>query len=74
MVSALYRVVLEGMNKIMVPTWQACRNEATAISQATNEFHFESMFVHPKSYPRHQQAQPPIYYCTVMCLQEFPHK
>ena len=42
MVSALYRVVLEGMNKIMVPTWQARRNEATAISQATNEFHLRA--------------------------------
>ena len=40
----------------MVHTWQARRNEATAIPPPTNEFHSESMFVHPESYPRYPSS------------------
>ena len=49
----------------MVRTWQARRNEAAAIPPPMNEFHFESMFVHPKSYPRYPTST--ISYILLHC-------
>lgn len=56
---------MEGLNKIMVRTWQARRNETAAIPPPMNEFHFESMFVHPKSYPRYPTST--VSYILLRC-------